>query len=516
VSRALASLLDGWLKTTMVHRHAFVPSLTKTREIGREGRVPASFAEAVRPILQAFGGPSGSALERAAEAGRWSEAARLTASPSGAPARVLGGLLRMHGRSSRGGFDGMLDRCAHRDGARRLEAACRDGKFWPAFAWLGLARLRRSDLGGARQAFGRLAELRPEWPWSWLLRSECARVDIELDESLADLDRAIELEPGNPWAWALRSRVRFQKAPGPKGLEELDEAIRLDPGSGWLRAWRGDARRKLGDLKGALADLVAARTLEPGYDRTYLWLGKTLSSLGDHRRALEALDEGPKRCPHFEKAFAERSRALRRAGRWSESVLELERAARINHRHNWLGCWTAEPAPLDAERRRELSAVEEAARRLPRSARILAWRGESRMQSGDAVSGLSDLDAALRRSPGLAWARAWRGEALVRLGRLKEARRELDAAARLDPSYGRTFAWRGRLRHLCGDSAGAIADLNRSVGDSFVEYSWLYFWRAEAERAMGREQRAAEDVRTALYLEPRRTEFQSFAGRLGP
>lgn len=497
------SLAHGLLKSTLVHRHAFIPSLAKTIEIGRAARLPESLA-----LELSFGT---SAAERDLAAGRWSQARRtLKAQPSDS-AQALLGLLNLFGHGPSGlTAAALLARIAAPAGLRRLESlSARRPEYWPAKAWLGVALLRACDLPGARRAFDSLITSRPRWAWSYLLRSELGRVDIDFEGASADLARARRLEPKNAWGRALSARVHFQAGSQAAGLAELDEAIRHDPQAGWMRAWRGDARRKRGDAAGALRDLREALRLEPEYDRTYLWLGKTLLSLGRFEAAIESLDEGLSRCPHFEKAFAERSRALRGLGRIEPALRDLNRAVRLNHRHNWLGNWTAEPAPLRPEQERWLAALERYAHRTG-SAWALAWLGESQVQAGDARGGASTLDRALLRRPDLAWAWAWRGEARLKLGDLDSAKRDLARSVRLDPSYGRAYAWRGRTHQLSGEHRAAVEDFGKAVGDSLVEYSWLYFWKAQSLRACGREGQARQEARSALALEPHRSQFRSF------
>ena len=418
-------LLRGFLKATLVHRHAFVGSARETALIGRGGRLPESLKALLRE-------------------------------PAAAAAA---GVKKLFGAAGSGKFllEGLLDRYAHPKGIADLKASAgARPSFWPAWVWLGLALLRRCEFEGARAVLDELVRLRPDWSWSYLLRGELGRVGIEYQSSLRDHDRALALDPENAWAWAFRSRVRFQAGPDREALRDLDRAVALSPKEGWLRAWRGDARRKLGDLKGAREDLAAALKSEPSYDRTYLWLGKVLESAGDLKGARRVLTEGLRRCPYFEKALAQRASVHKRLGKVPEAIQDLNRAAAINHRHGWLGSWTVEPAPLRPDQRAALDVLESYADRHPKAAWALAWRGEARSQVGNLFDALSDLDRALALRP-LAWVLAWKGEVLAKMGKAPEALRVLNRAAALDPSYGRTRAWKGRVLFLLGRPAEAIA-----------------------------------------------------------
>jgi tetratricopeptide (TPR) repeat protein len=472
--------LAGFVKSVLVHRHAFVASPARTLEIGRSARLPESFDEA-------YGSPAAEAALAAAVKRLWA--------PRGATVRA-------------GVLEGLIDRYAAPAGIRALERVVLEFPNHPAARiWLALAYLRRTDLPAAWRELDALVEARPDWAWAFLVRSELARVDIVYDRSLKDLDRAERLEPGNAWVHAFRSRVLFQKSPGPEAIAAMDRAVALAPKAGWLRAWRADSRRKLGDLKGATSDLAAAAKLEPGYDRTYLWQGKVLRAQGKPREAERALTRGLKVCPHFEKAIAERARARLELGRVDEALQDLEAAVRINHRHNSFFNWTAPIVPLDDERHRTLTALSGHVKKNPRSARAWAWLGEALTQAGLFGEGLIALDQALALDSKRSWLHTWRGEALLRLGRLPEAELELDRALRADPRDGRALAFRGRARFLTGNALGAVADLEKAVSDSMVEYSWAYHWRAEAKRAAGDFPGALLDAETAAALEPRRPEF---------
>jgi tetratricopeptide (TPR) repeat protein len=460
-------LLAGFVKSVLVHRHAFVPSVARTLEIGRTADLPASFDEAFESDVAA--------------------AVRALWAKPGAAAR-------------RNPLEALVDRYAAPAGMRALE---RSG----APLWLALAQMRRVDLTAAWKTLDALCLARPDWSWPLLVRSELGRVDIVFDRALLDLDAAERLDPDNAWIHAFRARVLFQARPGPEALAVMDRAVALAPDAGWLRAWRADSRRKLGDLAGAEADLAFALRKEPSYDRAWLWLGKVLRARGKAKEAEAALTKGLKACPHFEKAMAERARARLSLGKVDAALRDLEAASALNHRHNSLWNWTAETEPLNDEKRATLAALARHAEKSPRSARAWAWLGEALTQAGNPAEGLVALDHASSLSPSRPRLATWRGEALLRLGRLAEAEKELDAAVRSDPDDGRARAFRGRTRFLRAKFRPAVSDLEKACSDSMVEYSWIYYWRAEAKIAAGDKSGALIDAETAVNLEPRKVQF---------
>ncbi len=509
--------LKGFVKSVLVHRHAFISSPAQTIQLGQDARLPSSFDEA-------FGVAAPKEVDAAFKARRWSVALAgledwSDREPHRPEPRLLSALLKLWSspgeavRPDR--LEGLIDRYASLDGIRALERLVQDFPQWsPARLWLALAYLRRTALPSAWRELDALCAARPRWSAPFLVRSELARVDIVFGRALKDLDRAEALDPRDAWIPAFRSRVLFQSAPGPAAMAAMDRAVALAPKIGWLRAWRADSRRKLGDLRGAAADLSAALKLEPSYDRIYLWSGKVLRAQGKPREAEKVLTRGLKLMPYFEKAYAERARARLELGRVDAALRDLEEAVRTNHRHNSFFNWTAPIVPPDDERRKLLETLSAHAKKSPRSARAWAWLGEALTQAGLFEPAMVALDVALALDPMRSWLRSWRGETLMRMGRLLEAERELDQAIRRDPFDGRARAFRGRTRFLRGALAEAVADLEKAASDSMVEYSWIYHWRAEAKEAAGDRAGARADAETAVALEPRRPEFRILRDRL--
>lgn len=333
-------LLAGFAKTVLVHRHAFIPDVETTLEIGRSAGMPPSFEEA-------FAAPVGPAIRAL-----WAK-----------------------GATRSGRLEALIDRYAAPAGMRALE---RSGDK----LWLALAQLRKVDLAAAWRTLDALCAERPDWSWPLLIRSELGRVDIVFDKALRDLDAAERLDPENPWIHAFRARVLFQSDPGPAALAAMDRAVALAPETGWVRAWRADSRRKLGDLAGAESDLVFALKKEPLYDRAWLWLGKVQRAQGKAAEAEKTLTKALAVVPHFEKAMAERARARLTLGRVDAALADLEAASALNHRHNSLWNWTAELEPLNTEKRGTLDALTRHAEATPRSARAWAWAGEALTQAG--------------------------------------------------------------------------------------------------------------------------------------
>src|SRR5439155_1409625 len=142
--RRLGSLRAAVVKAVLVHRHAFIPSVARTLEIGRTADLPPSFDEAFEADVAA--------------------AVRALWAKPGAAAR-------------RDPLEALVDRYAAPAGMRALE---RSG----APLWLALAQMRRVDLPAAWKTLDALCAARPDWSWPLLVRSELGRVDIVFDKAL--------------------------------------------------------------------------------------------------------------------------------------------------------------------------------------------------------------------------------------------------------------------------------------------------------------------------------------------
>lgn len=261
----------------------------------------------------------------------------------------------------------------------------------------------------------------------------------------------LKAHPGRAWSHALLGRALARmpgsQRRGPESRNHLDRAASLAPGRGWPLAWRALARQGT-DLKGAERDLNAGLRRQPFYYRAYAWRGALKRRLGRPAEGLVDLDRAASVDGGYPFTLHERSLARRALGDWAGSVLELDRAFRLDFRYCWVYTSGREPSPAEMAR------------------------------------GLVQLERAVRRHPRLASLRAWRAELLGRMGRGSEALLELDRAVHLDPHHAMASALQGRLlMEMKGGRAG-LAPLRRATAleeDVAVFQGWL----ADAEAAAG-------------------------------
>lgn len=390
-------------------------------------------------------------------------------------------------------------------GIRALEAFASAGEFWAHVGLsINLTRIWSGDCS-FRMALDHIdaaLAMEPSWSWGFLLRGDIKRIMIDYLGAENDLRHATELDPTWSWPYSFLSRVLFQKATSVEGLEPLDVAVHFGPNEGFLRCWRGEAYRRMGRFKEAAREIEEGLILDPLYDQGYAWRARLFDSQGYHDDAIASLKKGIAICPLFEKAHRQLVISLRGAGRTAEALRELDRAANLNHRNDWLGLWRADGQADDEYARRALAELDIYLASHPDDAVALAWRGETLTQIGRLTEALTALDGALARKPHNAAALAWRGEAYLRLGRIADALFDLEQSIKLRPDDGRAWAWHGRARFLLGDAVGAESDLTRAIAARRIEYAWIYAWRGEARLALHRPDQARADLDAAAALDP--------------
>ena len=136
---------------------------------------------------------------------------------------------------------------------------------------------RRSALyaesGDSERAIALLTEALADHPdHSWLLNERCwirAIAGIQLEEALADCDRAIAAEPGSAAILDSRAMVKLRLGRIDDAVTDATAALAESPMLAQSLYVRGIARLRNGDREGGSADLAAARQLMFDIDREY-------------------------------------------------------------------------------------------------------------------------------------------------------------------------------------------------------------------------------------------------------
>lgn len=131
---------------------------------------------------------------------------------------------------------------------------------------------KRGDYRGALLDLRHAAKSNDNWRW---LNNICwisATRAIEIENSLADCDRAVELSDGNAATLDSRALLHFRHGDYDLALADYDAALAQEPKQGASLYGRGLTRLKLGDADGA-DDIKAAIEAAPGIEAQFAEYG---------------------------------------------------------------------------------------------------------------------------------------------------------------------------------------------------------------------------------------------------
>ena len=405
-------------------------------------------------------------------------------------------------RADRGSGRARIRPCARSTRGRR------SGEFWAhvglAFnllrVWEGDAAFRES-LAHADAALA----LEPEWAWGFLLRGEIKRSLIDYAGGAADLRRRARWIRSWSWAHGFLARAMFQGGTDDGGP---DADGRSGRGSGPQEGLPAVLARR---------SLSPPRALRRGRDGLRggpgAWIRSTTRATAGAARA--ARRAGPPRRGRRVAAPRDRAVPAVREGAAASSCArcaargarprpwhELDRAAALNHRNDWLGVWRAEGQPDGASARQALAELDAHLARRPRDARALAWKGETLAQIGRLPEALAALDAALARAPRDAGARALARRGAAAPGPRRRGSRRPGPRDAARPR-GRARLGLARTRSpLAGDAAGAEADLTRALSARAHRVRVDFGLARRGAPRLGRGPERARGSRRGVALDP--------------
>lgn len=235
---------------------------------------------------------------------------------------------------------------------------------------------------------------------------------------------------------------RFLDMPAPESALALAEGfLSLAPDVPQLTInghwWRAMALENLGRTPEALgaydSALQAAPPNQPALAPLYERRAAAKIAINDHSGALPDLDCALQLVPGSPRAHHLRSLCLYHLERYPEAIAAFNIAIQNS-------------PPGDAE----LTTLYE-------------WRAASKIATRDFDGALLDLDHAISLVPGSPRAHHLRSLCLYNLKRHPEAEAAADCALAINDSVGETWFFRGIARYAQGDTAGALADMEKSV-----------------------------------------------------
>ena len=261
---------------------------------------------------------------------------------------------------------------------------------------------------------------------------------------------------------------------------------------------------KAGDPQGALG--ILNRIIAEQETVAALLLRAEIHASFDELAALADLDRAIDLDPGSVAAQQTRAGLLLRLGRYDEAIVACDEVLAVtpDDRQSLLSRGKARYSQRDldgsASDFAHAAKVAEAAEDAAILASALSWQGETLRLQGRYDEALGVLDRAIEVGPPSAFALGTKGQVLTRLGRRTEAAEALTAAAAADPSLAWVHTALGEVHRLEGRWDQALAELDLASRGGQTAYT--HFVRGQVLAAAGRNEEAADHLRSAWQLEP--------------
>jgi tetratricopeptide (TPR) repeat protein len=279
---------------------------------------------------------------------------------------------------------------------------------------------------------------------AYLVRSHVYWERGQLDQAIADIDRAIVSNPRSSSARHDRGAVLSQQGHFVEAVVEYGEALRLNPKDPGSYTGRGIAFANLKQFDRAIADHDEAIRLDPNDANAYFQRGSLRGMMRDHEAALPDLDKAIRLGPGLAPAYINRSNVLCEMKQFDDALADLDVAVRL--------------APDDAvvyysrgglfyrlrDFERAIKEYDEALRLKPDWADAVEGRGLAYLMLRRFDDAIAHLSEAIKHAPNEARHHTNRGSAYAETGRYAEAAADYAEAVRIDPhsSYDLSmFAW---------------------------------------------------------------------------
>lgn len=312
-------------------------------------------------------------------------------------------------------------------------------------------------------------------------REEVRRL-LDLEQAIADYDKAIELSPAMAVLYVFRGLAYEDLGNYKEALANFDRSLKLNPDDPVALTNRGIAREKLGDLDGALADQDRALELDPNLANAYGSRASVYEEKGEAAKALADYDKALELDPTLAKAWSNRGNFHLDQGDRAKAMADHQKAIELDPQNPFSyvnrGIARADQGDLKGA----IADYDRALEIDPGIPEAYVNRCISRYRTGDFEGAISDGTKALELDPEDDGALMQRGMARYALKRLDEAIADLTRAAKLRPDDARIWTNRGLIWQEKGDLQKAIADHTKAIEvDPGLPGGWSNRARARVE-----------------------------------
>lgn len=370
-----------------------------------------------------------------------------------------------------------------------------------AYRELARQHLRKHDFAGAAAAFDGALDGKPDDGWALAGRGVARRAIGKLEESLADLTRAVELEPASAWELSQRGQTLQALNRSEEALADFSRALELDPDAAEIYGTRGQTYYAMERYPDALADFTRSLELEPDDNWALCWRGRAhreqesyAAALADFTRALELE-------PKADWALGDRGETYRQMKRYEDALADFTRAIELDPEYVWAFGRRGYTYQELNRREEALADYDRALQLAPDAVWIRGRRAVTYRDSGQYPEALADFAQALEIKPDADWIHGLRGETHHFMGRYEDALADFTRAVEIDPVYQWAFGKRALTHRVMGNRAAALADFARGL-EIDPAADWILAARAETHHMAGRLAEALADYDRAIEIDP--------------
>jgi tetratricopeptide (TPR) repeat protein len=195
---------------------------------------------------------------------------------------------------------------------------------------MGQEAIEAQDFERARRCFTRAIRENPNDPHGYTGRADANRLLGEVDEAIADCNKAIELDQKFGPAYFYRGLAYFTKHDHDRAVDDYTRAAERMPKQATIyynRAMVYLARKKEGDGDRALADFGKAIEVDPKYADAYANRGIHYHNRREYEKAIAEFNKVIELTPEEKRGYLLRANAYRMQGEHKKAIEDEVKAA---------------------------------------------------------------------------------------------------------------------------------------------------------------------------------------------
>ncbi|MEW6356910.1 MAG: FlgO family outer membrane protein [Planctomycetota bacterium] len=274
-----------------------------------------------------------------------------------------------------------------------------------AVVYLGLGYMP-GDAQERIRWFSRALDASPDCVLAYVGRAQVYGDTGQLDQAIADCDRAISIDASYAPAYHLRGLLHRQNRDNEKAIREFASAIDADPYCAPAYMDRADVYFKEQQFAKALADYSRVIDLNPGSDTAYEARGKVYFKQGDFRRAIEDFDRTIELDPCNAKTYCSRGMVYGAMNDYCRAIEDFSKSIECDPKIAW----------------------------------AYALRGGAKLAMGNFRQGFFDFAAASKLDPKCEYAYHGRGVCHYFMEEYEKAVADFDKVLELNPNNSVAYA----------------------------------------------------------------------------